>query len=945
MLIPKDYTDLPDEIRSIAAMFDVMFDELYLVGGAVRDTILGKSTKDLDFITPSVTEDIEKVLLANKALRIHNEGAAYGTISAHLGEYDIQVTSYRTEEYKPGSRNPRIIKAADIDSDLSRRDFTINAVALSRSDLVDPYDGISDIKQGIIRAIGNPDVKFKEDPLRMVRAFRFVSTLGYEIEAHTLEALARNKDNLQIITSERIGQELKKLLAGKYWADALNEMSESGVINAIMKSLDFTYEINFDDVKHEFDKYSISELETMDVVERWLYLVRILDYAERAAGVTSSDIEALAEGLLIKSQVGKQIRNEVIASLKTETAKKYDESSLEERIHAAHRQLTILKSNDDPRYMIEEAKYYMLSGQANMRDLQYGAARKNFKKALETTEENYKFILGFQDEEKRKIKLRGLSSYYKARLQYYVSSIILDDKLYSKFMHSDKLSRYIQKELKPAHVSKESFKEIIDRGIAYVYRRGLHDISLESYYDFLNKKDISLPPDTLTRYMSNYIESVIRDPETPPAEKAKLYLLKANNAVTGKSKDEYGLEYYDPFIDSLYNKMLSQKTLSKFWTTYDNFSLAARIYKDITHRERRSWIGARKYYLTSASSLAHALTLAVTIEDKLSIAGRIVEDYENAGRGFEKNAQRYRVYKDWFTFVQALLATAYSNDPSSLSRLHLILRNSKSRAYVDVDEAYLAAQRQDIILKRSLLQDSFALIGDILKRNHAKDSIDSTIIKSIATLYDEKLLEPDHVFALFKNYISSDENQSIATDDLQIEDKMLVDKDASEIKQYLSGESETIEYKSSWKFNVNRYRVTQELTEDKAMKWEVVKNIAGLANKRGGVLLIGVEDDRTICGLEQTDFLLYENGNYLKIADRIDREIRNEIKNKLGSDVLAQLSMDALRYEGKTIIRIKIPIAKPDKPVIYNEDDREIYYVRSGKSTDDAGMMALLARK
>jgi hypothetical protein len=264
---------------------------------------------------------------------------------------------------------------------------------------------------------------------------------------------------------------------------------------------------------------------------------------------------------------------------------------------------------------------------------------------------------------------------------------------------------------------------------------------------------------------------------------------------------------------------------------------------------------------------------------------------------------------------------------------------------VDVDEAYLAAQRQDIILKRSLLQDSFALIGDILKRNHAKDSIDSTIIKSIATLYDEKLLEPDHVFALFKNYISSDENQSIATDDLQIEDKMLVDKDASEIKQYLSGESETIEYKSSWKFNVNRYRVTQELTEDKAMKCEVVKNIAGLANKRGGVLLIGVEDDRTICGLEQTDFLLYENGNYLKIADRIDREIRNEIKNKLGSDVLAQLSMDALRYEGKTIIRIKIPIAKPDKPVIYNEDDREIYYVRSGKSTDDAGMMALLARK
>lgn len=946
MIIPKNITDLPDELRSIATMVDSMFDEVYLVGGAVRDAILGRKTDDLDFTTPENAAEIERVLSTNKALRVHKEGVEFGTVSAYLEPYDIQVTSYRSEEYMTNSRRPIVKGAIDIDSDLSRRDFTINSIALSAEEIVDPYGGLGDIEKKVIKAVGQAETKFKEDPLRILRAFRFVATLGFDIDEDTLAAIVRMKDNLQIVSSERIGVELNKLIQGDYWADTLNELSETGVLNSILKSLDITYRVTPEDVKHEFEGHSLSELVKMDVIERWLYLIRIFAYAERASGVTSSDVESLAEKFLIKVQVSKRVRNEIIELLsQTDTKQNDPDKILDENIAEAKRQTILLKDIDDPRSMIEEAKYYTLLGQKNIVNSQYGLARKNYKTALDITDKNFKFILSFQDEEKKKIKLRGLTSYYKTRLQYYITSMILDEKLHTKFQSTDKLEQYLQKEIKTTYINKDVLKDIMERSIAYVYRRRPHDISLEPYYEFLTKRSSALDSETKSRYLSQYIELEIRNPSTPPSEKADLYLRKAKNAVKDKAEAEYGLEYFDPYIDFLYNKMLSQKSLDKLRLIYSDFDQAARQYMEVTVRERRPWIGKRKYHLTSASSLIHALSLAETIEEKLNISKEIVADYAEAGRGFEKNVARYRVYEDWFTFVKELLAAKYSKDENDLKKLQSMLLRSQSRTYVDIDEEYLETYRQDIISKRKILQDSYLFINIILgKKNYTVD-ITNEVLRAIAKLYTEGLLDSHAIFSLFKNYISSDENQGTSDEVMQIEDKQMLDKDASELREYLTGESETIEYKSSWKFNVNRYRAKAEVTEDEKLKWEVMKNIAGLANKRGGTLLIGVEDDRTVCGLEQTDFLLYsDEQDHLKILDRIDREIRNEINNKLGSELFAVVSMDTLKYENKTVIRIKIPKADPLGAVIYRDGDNEIYYVRSGKSTNNPGMRALLGR-
>lgn len=187
----------------------------YFVGGCVRDVIMGREYNDIDVATGALPEETEHVFADCKVIRT---GAAHGTVTVLFNGVPVEVTTFRTEGGYSDMRHPdRVDFVRDVREDLARRDFTMNAIAVDgQGNMVDPFGGASDIKNSIIRAVGDPDVRFAEDALRIMRAVRFSAQLGFDIDPATAEAMDRCCENLKNISAERIYSELRKLVTGAY---------------------------------------------------------------------------------------------------------------------------------------------------------------------------------------------------------------------------------------------------------------------------------------------------------------------------------------------------------------------------------------------------------------------------------------------------------------------------------------------------------------------------------------------------------------------------------------------------------------------------------------------------------------------------------------------------------------------------------------------------------
>ena len=215
-------TRLPDDIHALSLRIADQLEridpsaELFLVGGVVRDLLLNASVPhDLDFATSATPQQTERALRAEGG-KVYTVGEQFGTISAVFDEAHVEVTTYRAEAYHPGSRKPTVAFGRSLSNDLARRDFTINAIALDprRGTLVDPFAGQRDLSEGVIRAVGDARERFEEDPLRLLRAVRFASRLGFEIEPDTASAISQAAAALGMISRERVRDELDKLLLG-----------------------------------------------------------------------------------------------------------------------------------------------------------------------------------------------------------------------------------------------------------------------------------------------------------------------------------------------------------------------------------------------------------------------------------------------------------------------------------------------------------------------------------------------------------------------------------------------------------------------------------------------------------------------------------------------------------------------------------------------------------
>lgn len=225
-------------IDGLGALFVDAGHELHLVGGPVRDAMLGRSHHDLDFTTSARPEETER-LLKGWGDALWDMGRDFGTIGARKGDWQVEVTTYRSETYDPSSRNPSVHYGDSLAGDLGRRDFTVNAMAVSlpERDFEDPFGGVLDLAQGVLRTPGRPEDSFGDDPLRMMRAARFAAQLGFTVADEVVAAMTAMAERITIISAERVRDELVKLICAPYPRLGLTLLVDTGLAAIVLPEL------------------------------------------------------------------------------------------------------------------------------------------------------------------------------------------------------------------------------------------------------------------------------------------------------------------------------------------------------------------------------------------------------------------------------------------------------------------------------------------------------------------------------------------------------------------------------------------------------------------------------------------------------------------------------------------------------------------------------------
>ena len=254
---------------TLGSIFSQAGHEISLVGGPVRDAFLGRKAPDLDFTT-SASPDETLAILKPHVDAHWDIGRAFGTIGARIGDETIEITTYRADQYSLESRKPEVQFGDSLEADLLRRDFTVNSMALrlpaaagEKPVFVDPYKGLQDLLDGILRTPGKPEDSFSDDPLRMLRAARFVSQLGFEVEPATFEAMQAMAERIEIVSAEHIQAELTKLMTGAHPRAGLELLVDSGLAALILPELP-ALKLETDEHHHHKDVYE----HTLTVVEQ-----------------------------------------------------------------------------------------------------------------------------------------------------------------------------------------------------------------------------------------------------------------------------------------------------------------------------------------------------------------------------------------------------------------------------------------------------------------------------------------------------------------------------------------------------------------------------------------------------------------------------------------------------------------------------------------------------
>jgi poly(A) polymerase len=252
-----ELADSPPVAR-LSAAFAAAGRELALVGGPVRDAFLDREVSDLDFATNAMPDEISAIVAPISEAR-WDVGREFGTIAARIAGRQVEITTYRADSYDSASRKPAVAFGNSLEDDLGRRDFTINSMALRLPEraLVDPWGGLDDLLARTITTPGPPEVSFGDDPLRMLRAARFTSQLGFTVAKPTVQAMRDLAQRLEIVSVERIGDELSKLLRTDDPVPGIRLLVETGIAQLVLPEIP-ALKLEIDEHAHHKDVYEHS---------------------------------------------------------------------------------------------------------------------------------------------------------------------------------------------------------------------------------------------------------------------------------------------------------------------------------------------------------------------------------------------------------------------------------------------------------------------------------------------------------------------------------------------------------------------------------------------------------------------------------------------------------------------------------------------------------------
>ena len=249
--------NIPKNVTEVLCMLQNSGYEAYIVGGCVRDLLLGKEPNDYDITTNAIPSQIKKVF-SNYQI-INNNGEKHGTVTVRYNKENIEITTYRIDSNYEDHRHPNdIIFTSSLKEDLSRRDFTINAIAYDGKQIIDYFGGISDLNDRIINAVGNAEKRFEEDALRILRGIRFACVLDFDISYPTKEAMLSKKEDLSFISKERIQSELNKMICYPKFSDLMLYTPLREILFQIIPFLKKTYLFNQKNKYHPHDLFEHS---------------------------------------------------------------------------------------------------------------------------------------------------------------------------------------------------------------------------------------------------------------------------------------------------------------------------------------------------------------------------------------------------------------------------------------------------------------------------------------------------------------------------------------------------------------------------------------------------------------------------------------------------------------------------------------------------------------
>ncbi|MBI4217255.1 MAG: HD domain-containing protein [Parcubacteria group bacterium] len=312
--------EIPQEVLRVMEELGRKGFEAYVVGGCVRDLLLGKEPEDWDIATNAAPEEVQKIFprtfYKNKFFTVT---VLTESLDPKLGQ--IEVTAFRSEfEYEDRRRPSKVEPAKTIEEDLSRRDFTINAIALrpgtGKPSLADPYDGQKDLKKKIVRCVGNPAERFEEDALRLMRAVRFAATLGFSIEQETLEALRSHAHLLKDISKERIRDEFSKILMADKAQEGIEQLRETTLLQHIIPELLEGYGVTQN--KHHI--YTVWEHQVRSLAyaakQKWSLEVRLASLLHDVAKPRAKRGEGLDSTFYNHDAIGGRMTDDILTRLK-----------------------------------------------------------------------------------------------------------------------------------------------------------------------------------------------------------------------------------------------------------------------------------------------------------------------------------------------------------------------------------------------------------------------------------------------------------------------------------------------------------------------------------------------------------------------------------------------------------------------------------------------------